>query len=490
MKRAIAVILLLAALLGAVPARAEGVAPSDYNMQTPWDLQAGHLFAQSALLIDEDSGVALFSKDAGIRMYPASTTKIMTLLLALESDIGLDERVTIPAEAADVPKGSSVIPVEPGDVMSFRDLLYGFMLSSGNDGANAIAVLVDGSISAFVARMNQKAETLGCTGTHFVNAHGYHDPKHYTTARDLAIMACAAMRNADFRAIVAAPSWDMTVTRNGKTGTGTIISRNSLLQSDEKYYYADCTGIKTGHHSAAGWCFVGSAERDGMRLICVVLNCEKEADKWYDAARLFEYGFTRYADVPVREILERAKDDLTGVSIENAASDDPNGGTLNLDLAPTEGADATVKVISDSADSLAQATDRLKASAQIEWLRPLTAPVEAGEALGMLHCALPDGTTFAAQLTASRAVAAEAAHAEMPVATVLTEETSEPAQEARPGSMRPFAILLCALLALCAGVIVVLILLERKRQQARRRAAQRRRRQQANRNAASKNARK
>ena len=250
-----------------------------YDRNNPSNLQAEHLYAESALLVDEDTGEVLFSKNSRVRMYPASTTKIMTLMLALESDIPLDGPITVPQEAADVPEGSSVVPVKPGDVMSFSDLLYGFMLSSGNDGANAVAVLVDGSIPAFVEHMNRRAAELGCEGTHYVNAHGYHDAEHYTTAQDLALIARAAMRDPDFRKIVAAPRWTMTVQRDGGETSLEIISRNSLLQSGEKYYYPECTGIKTGHHNKAGWCFVGSAERDGMRVICVVLNCAEEMSK-------------------------------------------------------------------------------------------------------------------------------------------------------------------------------------------------------------------
>ena len=302
--KALAAIVAVFILILSLSAMAEPSAP--YDMNAPQNLEAGHLYAQSALLIDEDTGEELFSKNSRVRMYPASTTKIMTLLLGLESDIPLDRQVTIPAEAADIMEGSSVIPVKPGDEISWKDLLYSFMLSSGNDGANAIAVLTAGSIPAFVEQMNARAAELGMESTHYANAHGLHDPEHYTTAQDLAVLARAAMQNDVFRDIVAQPNWTITVTRGGETKSAEIISRNSLLQKDEKYYYPDCTGIKTGHHNKAGWCFVGSAERDGMRVICVVLNCEGEFDKWYDAARLFEYGFTRYQDVSAQALLERA----------------------------------------------------------------------------------------------------------------------------------------------------------------------------------------
>ena len=138
--------------------------PADYNRNVPQMLKEGHLYAQSAILVDATSGDVLFSKNARARMYPASTTKVMTLLLALESGIAMDTPIVIPQAAAQIPADSSLIPVFPGDMMTFRDLLYGFMLTSGNDGANAIAVLVSGNVDAFVERMNRRARELGCEG--------------------------------------------------------------------------------------------------------------------------------------------------------------------------------------------------------------------------------------------------------------------------------------------------------------------------------------
>ena len=404
-------------------ALSEGVA--EYDVNTPQNLTAEHLYAQSALLVDELTGEVLFSKNSRVRMYPASTTKIMTLLLALESDIPLDSQVTIPQEAADIPEGSSVIPVKPGDETSFRDLLYGFMLSSGNDGANAIAVLVDGSIEAFVRHMNARAAELGCEGTHYVNAHGYHDAEHYTTAQDLAIISRLAMTNPEFRQIVAAPSWQMTVTRDGQAAQLEIISRNSLLQSGEKYYYPDCTGIKTGHHHKAGWCFVGSAERDGMSVICVVLGCEKENDKWYDAAKLFEYGFTRYRDVPGAELLERAAGAFDAVEIENAA---PGEETLKLALRDVEDGGATVKALEGSEAYLEELAEQLSMSTEINETREKVAPVSAGEVMAEVRSSLPDGSEVTALLVAERDVAVAPTQAPRPTQPPLTEATDAPGQ--------------------------------------------------------------
>jgi len=461
-------------------AAASALTPEDYDMSAPQSLDPGHLYAEAALLVDEDSGEVLFSKNPGVRMFPASTTKIMTLLLALESDIALDTRVTIPAEAGDVPEGSSVIPVKPGDVMRFSDLLYGFMLSSGNDGANAIAVLVDGSIEAFVEHMNRRAGELGCEGTHYVNAHGYHDAQHYTTARDLALISRFAMENPTFRKIVAAPNWTMDIQRNGDEVQTQIISRNSLLIEGDKYYYPDCTGIKTGHHNKAGWCFVGSAEREGKRVICVVLNCEHEMSKWYDAARLFEYGFTRYEPVALERLLNLAWDPHAVIRVENAAGDDPEGGSLRVSLSDIDGGGQTVQLVSGSEASLNTAVDRIGDGLQIHWEHPLAAPVDQGERLGTLTVEVDGVGSVSAVLTASRSVAEQPAATEAPTlapAPTAGEALSDAGHEghSRRGHGRELLIALIALLAL-AGILAVAAI-----QSARSRRAKARRRSRARR---------
>ena len=476
-KRFLAALLAAIMALFAVPAMAE--TPADYDMNAPQNLSAGHLFAQSALLVDMATGEVLFSKNSRVRMYPASTTKIMTLLLGLESGIPLDAQVTVPNEAADIAEGSSVIPVLPGDVTSFGDLLYGFMLSSGNDGANAIAVLTDGSIDAFVAHMNARAGELGLEGTHYANAHGYHDADHYTTAQDLATLSRYAMGNADFRKIVATPTWTVSLTRNGQPQTVDIVSRNSLLQSGDKYYYPDCTGIKTGHHKQAGWCFVGSAERDGMSVICIVLNCPQEFDKWYDAARLFEYGFTRYDTVTASALLDRAKGRFDRVRVPNADPGDTEGGDLLLDLSVQEGGETEVRVVAGSEASMDAAVDALAGKLSVEWLREPVAPVEAGETLGTVTGEI-NGTPIVAALTASRAVAAaQPTPAPKPTeAPAMTGEAVPASADATPdspgptrggGAVMPLLALLVALLAVSLIALAYVRASRRRRRRRRRR---------------------
>ena len=436
-------------------------------------LDEDKLYGESLLLMDADTGEILYTHNSKVRMYPASTTKIMTLMLALESGIPLDKVVTVPKAAGDIPAGSSTIPVQPGDKLTFRDLLYGFMLNSGNDGANAIAVLVDGSISKFVERMNARARKLGCEDTHFMNAHGYHNSEHYTTAQDLAKMTRAAMKNATFRAIVAAPDWKVTIHRGKKTGSRDIPSRVLMVRSDEKYYYKDCTGVKTGFHKRAGYCFVGTASRNGVNLLCVTLNCPEEDQKWYDAARLFEYGFSRYEPVSLASLLERASGGFNAVTLENAAEDDPAGGALTLSLEDVDDGGAARMVISGSSDSMSRAVKAVRKAAKVEWTRSLAAPVRAGETLGTVTCVL-DGATVTARLTAPRDVEEKVVATPSPTPGASTAGSPWPAGRSGglPGWL-PAALLGLALLM--AVVAVALIANERRRARLRRRRAARRR---------------
>ncbi len=203
--------------------------PDDYNAEEPALLTADELYAESAILIDAKSGNTLSSKNEHARMHPASTTKIMTLLLGIESGIELDSVIAIPQAAADVPSDSTLIPVYPGDQMSFRDLLKSFFLCSGNDGANAIAMLVSGSIENFVIRMNSRAAEIGCVDTHFANAHGYTNEEHYTTAYDLALITRTAMENETFREIAKLTSATINILNRGNL---TVSNKHYIMRTD------------------------------------------------------------------------------------------------------------------------------------------------------------------------------------------------------------------------------------------------------------------
>ena len=398
-------LLALAALLTSVlPALA---APDDYDSRLPQLLDQGHLYAQSAVLLDGISGRVLFTKNPRERLYPASTTKIMTVLVALESGIDLNTPVIVPQQAARIPKDSTLVPVFPSDQLTFGDLLYGCMLASGNDAANAVAVLVAGSIDAFVERMNQKAQSLGCKDTHFVNAHGYHDEEHYTTAMDLARITQAALANDTFRQICATQRYTFNIRREGEDITPTRANSNVLLNPESRYYYEDCIGVKTGTHSMAGNCFVGAAERDGVRLVSVVLKCPEANNRWTDTLRLFNYGYTRYQAVSLEQLFSSASNQIAMLKISNAARSDPEQGTLDLKIAEISNPDYIRMVALDSDTAMDEAVADFVSRTTMTINHAMVAPITEGEIMGSLRYVSQSGEEITARLIAGRDIAAQ-----------------------------------------------------------------------------------
>lgn len=238
------------------------------------------LSAKGAILVDGD-GQTIYEKNADEKLYPASTTKIMTAITVFrileETGTTLDNYVIIPKEAAGV-EGSSIY-LEAGERLTVRELMYGMMLQSGNDAATALALCCGGSMENFIDRMNETAEELGCGNTNFVNPSGLFDEEHYTTARDLARISREAMKNEEFRRIVGSKSW-----KSDETGR-TFVNKNKTVKS-----YEGATGIKIGYTKSSGRALAASARRNGEELIAVVLN----APDWFDDAyAMLDYGFAK-----------------------------------------------------------------------------------------------------------------------------------------------------------------------------------------------------
>ncbi len=235
--------------------------------------------AQAAALVEVSTDKVLYANNAHAKLPMASTTKIMTALLAIEYG-DLDEIVTTDASAYGTEGSSIYLQLE--EQMSLRDLLYGLMLSSGNDAAVAIAIYIGKGVERFTQMMNARAKEIGANNTNFVTPNGLPDENHYTTAYDLALIAAEAMKNEMFGEIVG--------TQYYKTTTGNYVrtfkNKNKIL-----WQYDGGTGIKTGYTKAAGRCLVFSAERDGMELVGVVLNC---SDMFNDAMRILDYGMDTY----------------------------------------------------------------------------------------------------------------------------------------------------------------------------------------------------
>ncbi|MBQ9079995.1 MAG: D-alanyl-D-alanine carboxypeptidase [Clostridia bacterium] len=237
--------------------------------------------AQSAILIDASNDNVLFAKNADLRLPMASTTKIMTALLALECG-DIDKSYAIPKQAVGV-EGSSVYLVE-GEQLTLGDLVYALMLESANDAAEAIAIIVAGSTAAFADIMNRRAAELGLTDTHFTNPHGLDHDEHYTSAYDLARLTSYALKNEQFRKIVSTRK--TTIPFQGNEGTRLLVNHNRLLRS-----YEGAIGVKTGFTKRSGRCLVSAAERDGLTLVAVTINAP---DDWRDHTSMLDWGFDNY----------------------------------------------------------------------------------------------------------------------------------------------------------------------------------------------------
>lgn len=397
--------LLIALLMLSMPGMAYA-APQDYDVNTPEALTEDELYGESAVAIDADTGEILFSKNSRVRMYPASTTKIMTLLLAVESGWSLDTMVTIPPEADNVPSDSTRTPVYPGEVTSFGDLLYGMMLPSGNDAANAVAVLISGSVPAFVQKMNERAAELGCTGTHFANAHGYHDENHYSTALDLALITQEAIKHDSVRQIVSTNSYTMHISSSNRTEVP-LSNTNMLLKSGNTYYFEDCIGVKTGTHSRAGQCFVGAAEKDGVTLVTVTLKCSESVQRWIDSIRLFRYGFTCYTPYTLEQMFDLTSSRIATTRVSNAHEDDEMGGVLQLKITQVSDSSYERMIHTGSDGAMAAALDDFVQRAEIHLVDNLVAPISMGEIVGSFSYTTQDGQIITASLIAGRDIAAQ-----------------------------------------------------------------------------------
>ena len=220
-----------------------------YDPEHPDELTPDQLWAASAVLMTQDKGEVIFEKDPDSIRYPASMTKILTVLLGIMFVDDLQETITVSETAVNIPEDSSTMHLKVGEEIRFIDVLYGTMLVSANDGANVIAEVVSGDVDRFVTMMNETAASLGCQNTHFVNPHGYHDDNHYSTARDMAIIAREAMKNETFREIARTVTYQIPRTNMQRARTLTTKSDYMLPGSEEspnKYYYEYATGIKTG----------------------------------------------------------------------------------------------------------------------------------------------------------------------------------------------------------------------------------------------------
>ena len=302
MKRFASVFFILALVLSlvAVPL----AAPAEEGGSAP----VMEVAAKAALLVDGDTGEVLYAKNEHDELYPASITKVMTALLVLEAvdsgKLSMDEQITVTATALEglADDGSSA-NIKEGETMSVENLLYCMLVVSANEACNILGERVSGSVDAFVERMNQRAEELGCANTHFVNATGLHDPKHYTSAWDIYLITKEAMGHPDFMTIC--NTAQITVPATNLSEARVLHTTNYLLSNWRAigYTYSAARGIKTGSTSDAGYCLVSSAVEGSRSLISVVLGAERvsltdgktQTQSFSETKRLFEWGFNNFS---------------------------------------------------------------------------------------------------------------------------------------------------------------------------------------------------
>ncbi len=330
--------------------------------------------AQSAVVLTADTGTVLFEKDGHTPRPVASTTKIMTALLALEAaqEQG-DPLVDITQEMVAV-EGSSM-GLQTGDSISLTGLAAGMLLASGNDAANAAALYLDGSLESFAARMNQRAAALGMEDTHFVTPSGLDGEDaqglgHLSTAYDMALLARAALEDQAFRQLCSSPSLAVEFAEPVKRVTYT--NHNKLLTQ-----YPGCVGVKTGFTKEAGRCLVSAAERDGALLIAVTLNAPND---WQDHTALLDYGFTQVEPYQLAGGDVRLTVPVVGSPVEVVSLRGSNGGEVTLPL----GQGAQVERV-------------------VHAPKFLYAPVEAGEQVGEICWYLEGQLLGSAPLTAAGA---------------------------------------------------------------------------------------
>lgn len=300
-------LLLVFGVFLAIPTSVSAFQPTDFEVT-----------AEAAILVSQDTGSVIFSKNIDQKMYPASLTKIMTCVIVLEETSDLDkEIITVSEEAVKSLEGtdSSTTGLKPGEELTARQMLYNLLMASANDGANAVAEHYGGGIvDNFVKKMNDKAAELHMTGTHYVNPHGLHDENHYTTVEDMYQLVSYALKQPAFLEIVSTVRYSMPPTN--KSEKKTLATTNWLQDPSTAYYYAPVKGIKTGYTDAAGRCLITTASKDAYNYVCILMKCPvKDAGgnkvRWEfnETRKLYTWAFDKFgykpvigADEPVGEV--------------------------------------------------------------------------------------------------------------------------------------------------------------------------------------------
>jgi len=316
---------------------------------TPQIHAAPTISAEAGILLEASSQSVLLDVHADDRLPMASTTKIMTALVALENCPDLSRVVQISEKAVGI-EGSSVY-LKAGEKLTMEQLLHALLLESANDAAAAIAIEIAGDIPAFSDMMNETANRLGLNSTHFTNPHGLDHEEHYTTAHDLAVLTCHALQNPDFARIVS--TYKTTIPMNEGEGCRVLVNHNRLLRC-----YDGAVGVKTGYTKRCGRCLVSAAQRNGITMVAVTLNAP---DDWQDHTAMLDYGFSRYT----METLAEA-------------------GQFRYELPCLGGTSESITAVNSDILQLPLPVDHEQVSVTVQANRYICAPVRAGDSVGIL----------------------------------------------------------------------------------------------------------
>ena len=344
-----------------------------------------NLISKAAIVIDSKNEKILYSKNEDVKMYPASTTKILTAILTLEN-CNLSDVVTVSYDAVmSIPEGYSTANLQIGEKLTVEQLLYLLLVCSANDAANCLAEYVGGSIESFVSMMNTKLNELGLSNTHFTNSFGLHDENHYTTAHDLALLMKYCIQNENFRKFAGSASCAIPPTN--LYGPRKYSSTNKLIIPNNSNYYTYVTCGKTGFTTQAGDCLVSCAYKDNLELICVVLGgktVNSVSTRFSETKYLYDYAYNNYS---LRTLLN-TNDIITNIDIKNATKD-----TKSLDLLANESITALLN--NDIPDS--------ELTYEINLKKDICAPIEQDDVLGTVSYVI-DNEEYSTDLIASHSV--------------------------------------------------------------------------------------
>ena len=446
--------------------------PTGYRENLLADAPEYEAGCETALLLELNSGIVVYAKNAESTVYPASLTKIMTCMLAIEyAAKDLDKMVTVSETALEgIAEAGGEVRLQAGERLPLRDLLYYLMVSSTNEAGNVIAEYVAGDIPSFVTLMNKTAQALGCTGTHFANTHGLHDPNHYTTARDLSIITRKALTYELFREICNTSEYTVPETNLSKkrklTSTNYLILNNGDRYLADNgnyytYYLKSASGIKTGYTSAAGRCVISRASDGNMDLLCIIMGAQTRMmsdgsvryDNFVEAKKLFNYGFSNfaYAKIAVARIYPMYPE-----SVEYAK--DKRG----VVLIPS----------TDVNCLLPKEYDKEKVTTRYELNDPkgLVAPLEEGQKVGTLYVSYEGATVGYTDLETLTAVE------ELPVDKAIADLTGKDKPDEEKTLFQKILGYWYVPLLMIAGLILILMLRNAIYRYRRKKAIERRRR--------------